>query len=349
MIYVIIYNDALLIKIIQNMCDSESIFKSKIGYGEPDAVFWTDINCKGQQFELGLGEYQLPTATKYGVILQPNTIDGFWIPPNMKLTVTYSNNKIATYDGRLYADLSNPLIAAPKNSISKLKLERVKPWSKFLADCCAKNVKEGATPETCGNYWTTGTDNIGVCDSLMNDYCKVYPDSDQCTCYSIPSESGDTLDIKLLKANPPCWSDKCSKYGYIPSNLTGKSCPNVKVCKQQMNLPGSNNLLKDNSLIQDCSTDININPGNNGTPDLPDLPNSVDPDNNNNNISNDSQNNINSIFNSEQLIEGVDNKILFIILLIIAIIILYNTSSVNNIQKRQMNHMQYMYNNRYYQ
>jgi hypothetical protein len=250
---------------LAEMCDLTSLNNKYLTYAEPSPLFWDTANCAGTQMTLKPGEY----TTLDGQRLGRNMIDAIWVPPNMSIDVYDGINYSAGmghYDPGLYADLDNPRIGLGKNAIDSLKITRTKPWSDHLAACCTGKVTNGATPEMCGMWWGKGTDASGVCDELMENYCEANPDDSKCSCYGVPELDTDTLDVKLLKAQPKCWSQKCSTSGYLPSNMIGSTCPNVKICKQDINLPGSNNILQDNQYIQDCS-DTYVAPST--TPDTP--------------------------------------------------------------------------------
>lgn len=232
---------------------------------EPSAIFWTDPNCRGTQHTLPVGNYSLLANYKLG----NDTISGIWVPPNMKLEV-YDNinytEPLGVYQPGFYKDLDSPKIASGNRQIASMKLVRERDWADHLVLCC-KGSNE-VTPEQCGEFWGKGKLINGVCDSVMEQYCDPYgPNAadEKCSCYGPPPLSTDTPDVKLLKSRPDCWSATCSAKGYIPSNMKGAKCPDVKVCIQNFAIPGSNNIATENTNLQDCSSkfalDTNPNDG----------------------------------------------------------------------------------------
>jgi len=247
------------------MCDSRS---TNITYQEPNAIFWSSPNCSGRQMELTAGEYpNLDNAPiTNGIRIGINDIDSMWIPPNMTATVYDSRNfgnQLGTYSAGLYSDLNNPRLYAGRNQIDSIKITRKMPWIDHLTNCCTGKVSNGATPQSCGMFWGKGND-LGLCDDLMETYCKnpAHQNDAKCSCYGVPVMKDDPLDVRLIKAQPKCWSEKCATYGYLPSNMVKSPCPDVKICKQDIRLPGSNNIVRENQYIQDCS-DRNINSSSN--------------------------------------------------------------------------------------
>jgi hypothetical protein len=241
------------------MCDINTLNQKNITFEEPQALFWTKPGCQGNQMSLPPGDY----PNMYNLAIKANDIDGLWLPPNMKLHAfgnpDYSHS-FGVYDPGLQADLNNPLLLAPRNDIDSFHLIRTKPWKQHLADCCTGKTSVGASPLTCGMFWGKGEmGNRGVCDDFMENHCKQpeNKDSDQCTCYSVPIDDADDINVRLLKANPKCWSQKCQTSGYMPSNIVSTPCPNVKVCRQEIVLPGSNNIITNSDYIQDCNDTYN--------------------------------------------------------------------------------------------
>jgi hypothetical protein len=243
------------------MCDLTTINNAMIGIDEPNGLFWSGVNCSGMQLSLPEGDYSTLAGKRVG----NDAVSGLWVPPNMELDVFDNVNfqtPLGTYKpGLLYADLNNPNMGAGRNQIASLKLRRTKTWHDHLANCCTGKVANGATPETCGQWWGKGAAANGVCDDIMETYCSPTGpnvDSPKCSCYSVPSSSNDSIDVKLLKSQPKCWSETCSTKGYLPSNMTNSTCPNVKICKQEFSIPGSQNIMTDNKYIQDCSETIAV-------------------------------------------------------------------------------------------
>lgn len=240
------------------MCDITSLNNSNIKYNEPNSLFWTGENCSGLQMSLPNGDYpKLTNVTRIG----GNDIDGLWVPPNMEIDVFNDvnyGNLIGTYGPGLYSDLNKSGIAQ-NNTIESIKLRKTKTWNEHLTDCCTGKSINGASPEVCGTWWGKSQNATGVCDDVMEMYCDPNgpnKDNPKCSCYSVPDSPNDTIDIKLLKAQPKCWSSTCSTKGYLPSNMINSTCPNVKICKQEFSLPGGQNILENNQFIQDCSDTI---------------------------------------------------------------------------------------------
>lgn len=229
-----------------------------IHWREPYAVFWSNKNYGGTS-----GRVQ-PVSNK--IVAWPNVLTApngtslmpksAWIPPHMSVTVFDSNGILA---GRLKAgahpDISNMVKTIPRRIQSLVQWT----WDEHKAKCCTGSL--GTVPELCGIYWGKG-DHQGVCDELMADYCKKTPQNRKCGCYGIPTLATDTMDIRLMKAQPKCWSSNCSTHGYLPSNMINSPCPSTKICIQDFNMPGYNNVLNSSDIIQDCSeTNItNVNP-----------------------------------------------------------------------------------------
>jgi len=235
------------------MCDITTKNRELITYNEPNALIWAVQNCNGAQTIVSPGEYKTLDGTNVG----RNNIDSMWIPPNMEMDVYNGpdfTEASATYKGGLYTDLNNPRINnVGINSIDSLKLRRTKPWTDHLISCCMGDVVGGASPEKCGTYWGKGNNAMGLCDSLMETYCKAHPSDEKCSCYSMPEKPDDPIEVKVLKANPKCWSQTCSVSGYMPSNLVNQQCPNIKICKQDISALGTNNIVQNNLYVQDCS------------------------------------------------------------------------------------------------
>lgn len=281
------------------MCDLVTINNAMLRIDEPSALFWNGPNCTGIQMSLQQGDYSTLDGRRIG----NDSISGMWVPPNMELDVFDNVNfqtPLGTYKpGVLYADLDNPNIGAGKKQISSLKLRRTSSWTDHLAACCTGKVANGATPETCGQWWGKGQDANGVCDDIMEAYCDPTgsnADSPKCSCYSVPDSPNDSLDVKLLKAQPKCWSATCSTKGYLPSNMTNSTCPNVKICRQDFAIPGSQNIMENNQYIQDCSETI-IPPAITNTGQVLNPQDSVPPDSSNTNSGSGSGTNPDNIVN----------------------------------------------------
>ena len=259
------------------MCDINIVNQRNITFEEPNALFWTKPGCVGGQMALPPGDY----PNMYNLAIKQNDIDGIWLPPNMKLHAFGNPDFVysyGVYDPGLYADLNNPLLYAPRNTIDSFRLSRIRPWKDHLTNCCTGKTTEGASPLTCGMFWGKGDmANRGVCDDFMEKYCKDPANAadEKCTCYAVPIDPADDINVQLLKANPKCWSQKCQTSGYMPSNIVNMACPNVKICKQDIALPGSNNIITGAEYIQDCSDKYTITNNttiNTPTPTTPNTP-----------------------------------------------------------------------------
>ena len=219
------------------MCDNKSLGTKYIKYNEPNAVLWQHQGCGGIQRSVGVGTHRTT-----------GHFDSMWIPPNMKATVLNvvdGGNRQFSNTGYISGNVGNP---------NGIQLTRLRSWNDHLTNCCTGKVTNGATPETCGQWWGK-TDNMGLCDSIMETYCDDPKNKTnaKCSCYGVPNTPSDDLEARLLKAQPKCWSAICASRGYLPSNMATSKCPDVQICKQNISLPGHNNILKDNDYIQDCS------------------------------------------------------------------------------------------------
>jgi len=251
------------------MCDISSLNRKYLTYTEPDALFWSYPNCGGVQMGLQPGIYEnLDKVNPHtGQHIGRNNIDSMYIPPNMTVDV-FNDTLRRQYKGRynpgLYKDLDHPYIYIGRNRIDSLQITRTKPWVEHLSDCCTGKTANGASPDLCGQFWGKGA-NHGMCDDLMEAYClnPAHKDDPKCSCYGIATSPNDTVETKMIKAMPKCWSSKCASKGYIPSSMANTPCPNVKICKQNIQLPGNNNILKNSNFIQDCSSGKN-NPSTHG-------------------------------------------------------------------------------------
>jgi hypothetical protein len=229
------------------MCDSHQLASKYIRYSEPSIVTWAGAGCTGRQgYGEASGTYQLNPA-----------IQGIWIPPHVDADLLDAGGQPFAGD-RAGGKASGGYYETP-GGFSQVSITTRKPWMDHLTDCCTGKVSNGATPETCGAYWGK-SDNQGLCDSIMEDHCDKAENTEdpKCSCYGVPIEPDDDLEVRLLKAQPKCWSDTCAKRGYLPSNMIGSQCPNVQICKQDIQIPGSHNIMDDNQYIQDCSQTIAI-------------------------------------------------------------------------------------------
>jgi hypothetical protein len=244
------------------MCDQLTLLNRQLSTNpldQPNALFWDGPSCSGQQMALPQGN----VTNMYSLPLGPNRIDSLWVPPDSDVAVTYNGGSYIFTPG-LYGNLDDTPVKV--NNITSINVRKTGEWMDHVAACCTGKVAAGATPESCGMWWGK-TNNNGMCDDIMESYCTTHPDDPKCSCYAVPIEDKDDLATRALKANPSCWSANCSTKGYLPSNLINKPCPNVKICKQDISLPGSNNIVKDNQYIQDCSDHIiapQITPGGTG-------------------------------------------------------------------------------------
>lgn len=242
-------------------CTLDSINRSLNSAAEPNALVWSEPNCGGSQHSVPVGNYTLLANYKIG----NDTISGLWVPPNMKLVV-YDNinftEPLGSYQAGFYKNLDNPRLASGNRQIASMQLVRQRDWSDHLALCCTGS--DQVTPDQCGEFWGKGKLTNGVCDAVMERYCDPYgPNAadEKCSCYGPPPLSTDTPDVKLLKALPVCWSATCAAKGYVPSNMKGAKCPDVKVCIQNFAIPGSNNIATDNTNLQDCSSKYAVSTG----------------------------------------------------------------------------------------
>jgi hypothetical protein len=85
-------------------------------------------------------------------------------------------------------------------------------------------------------------------DEMVRQYCSTRLYDPFCACYRpAPAYIPD-----LVKGQAPCWNQECADSGYIPLNMRGRDCPNVKICTQDMKYGGDSNILTKNINIQDC-------------------------------------------------------------------------------------------------
>jgi len=239
------------------MCDTAKQNAERVTFQEPNAFFWNFPGCQGTKtMSLPPGDYVSlyewrNDPTKIGL----NDIDGLWVPPNMTVQLFNEWNyqgANATFEPGLHADLNNPNRGIGRNMADSIKIHRTRPWRDFLVDCCrGRNDIAGVNPTSCGKFWGNTTD--GSCNAVMDQYCTEYPNDIACSCYSVPILDTDPEDIKRAKVRPDCWSQKCATAGYIPTNLRGRPCPDIKICKQNIDLLGSNNMTTSSQFIQDCS------------------------------------------------------------------------------------------------
>jgi hypothetical protein len=265
-------------------CDYQSIMNAAIANSptvQPKPICWTGAVCTGSQFTIPIG-----------VLIDISTLPkltGIWIPPNLSLdTYSYLDTTPLTerlppikLPAGLYTDLANN-VEYNYHKVTKIMAYLDKPWNSHVLSCCTGKAIDGASMSSCGMWWGK-IGNNGMCDDVMDSYCNTHPTDPKCSCYSIPPNPKDNVANIALKANPSCWSQTCATKGYMPSNLITKVCPSFKVCIQDISLPGTNNILKDYKIIQDCSTTVlapeviagNPNPTN--TPPI-DKPMAIAPD-----------------------------------------------------------------------
>lgn len=115
------------------------------------------------------------------------------------------------------------------------------PSSIILNKACAKNMTQ-----TCIDRQTE------LNDTVVSDYCEKNKDDPFCACYHDQAPAGIPAEIAGL---PQCWSKKCATHGYKPHTL--QSCPTVTVCKQELSIAGSNNIIQSDKLqVIDCHPTI---------------------------------------------------------------------------------------------
>jgi hypothetical protein len=88
-------------------------------------------------------------------------------------------------------------------------------------------------------------------DTTMNKYCDANPYAAICSCYTDPPE----FIPKTISGLSHCWNKKCADYGYIPKNMR-QSCPNITICTQDMKTSGNSNVLTNNIIVQNCTSNV---------------------------------------------------------------------------------------------
>jgi hypothetical protein len=237
----------------EKMCDEQSLADKYVQFDQPWPQFWHIYYCQGKQMGLRPGNYYgvLPPRNKddyTGSPIGDSDIDAVWVPPNQWVAL-YGHGKRSRLGPGLYQNLDNDAEIGI-NQAGAASIGITKPWLEHLVDCCGRRVDKGASPEKCGKYW--GSEN-GMCDVLVDDYCKDHPEDKMCSCYAIQPDPEDDLATRMLKANPKCWSKDCALYGFKPSGVMNTPCPDVSICTQDVSIPGGQNVLDGNSFLQDCS------------------------------------------------------------------------------------------------
>jgi hypothetical protein len=105
------------------------------------------------------------------------------------------------------------------------------------AEYCNEHIFEPFCQEFCHK-------NNGLCDSGMEQYCKVFPDEEICSC----------INSKVQEYNPICVDRKCIDHGYQTismMNARGQGCQIID-CKSQINLENQKIDLHDIIIEQNC-------------------------------------------------------------------------------------------------
>jgi hypothetical protein len=234
------------------MCDEQSLADKYVQFDQPWPQFWHIYYCQGKQMGVRPGNWYSrlppPQGDYTGAPIGDSDIDTVWVPPNQWVALL-GHDKRSRLGPGLYQNLDNDATIGI-NQAQAMSIGVTKPWLEHLVDCCGRRVDKGASPEKCGRYW--GSEN-GMCDIVVDDYCAKNPEDKMCSCYAIQPDPEDDLATKMLKANPKCWSKDCALYGFKPSSVMSTPCPDVSICRQDVSIPGGQNVLDNNSFLQDCS------------------------------------------------------------------------------------------------
>lgn len=321
----------------QNNCVSQI---PSFGETQPNVLAWADWRggCKGSKgvFPINVDANLLFTG-QYGI--GANDIDSLWVPPNVKVTLgtngdDFNDNVSTTLDGNntsgaginypgLYQldqpalDVTGKATRMGANDVDIVSTRAAYPWSEHLYKCCSGEITDA---RLCGQYkpgaavcksrllTCTGEQlkndegcqtmcraDLTTCDKIKRGFCDLHPDDKYCTCMNVEDNPDYMkLEAEVIKKTGQAPRLGCSPFGrcmtgtdlldlYLPKNIIddkGTTCPSYSAyIDQSVTTSGDNNIV---NTEQNAGNDVK----NSNTP----APESTD------------------------LIKGISNKVLIIII-----------------------------------
>jgi len=134
-----------------------------------------------------------------------------------------------------------------------------KNWCGSNRNKCTDNIiqyctKDKFSHEFCKNE-ARKKDLSGHLDTEVTKFCAEHPNDDFCSCQSY-DDPKDPIEVRAIKSRPDCTSSLCRNKGYMFGNLNPDICPNIKICKQDIDMVDNENLnMKNVTIALDCGDD----------------------------------------------------------------------------------------------
>lgn len=207
------------------------------------------------------------------------------------------------------------------NSLTRLKDDdKCKNWATVNTGVYNQKVRDYCKNNMSDSFCQTKAREIGGMDDAVNTFCATHRNDPFCACYDglrrfDTAQSTTREEVKAILARPECYVSQCSSgLGYKYNNMRNSgSCPPANVCINDLKVINSENL-KLNNVNMTCNQSIEQKIGSTGNTSSGNTPITNTP------ITN-TPNTTNNYDNTESIIEGIDDTILFIFLAILVFVI----------------------------